>query len=214
MDNLFQVGIIEDQAEYRQNLKDFFNNQSEIFECNFAVQDVETFLKYYKANLHLDIILVDIHLPGMDGIKGVSHIRKLLGDVEIIMLTSLEDSSKIFQALVSGANGYLLKSLTFEEIEDQLSNTLKEGAAISTQIARKIVEYFQPKGMFQSKTNTSQLTQKENQVIQFIIQGKTNNEIAELMNLSIDGVKYHIKNIYKKLHVKSKVGLINWFFGK
>ena len=155
---------------------------------------------------------MDINLPGISGIRGISHIQKLTEETEIIMLTSLYDSKSIFQALTSGATGYLLKNLTFEEIEKELLNVLKNGAAMSPEIARRIIKYFHPKNIPTSISSKEELSEKEKQIIQLVVDGKNYEEIAPLIGLTINGLKYHVKNIYKKLQVKSKGGIIKRFF--
>ena len=164
--------------------------------------------------MELDIILVDIQLQGTNGIKGVSYLRKLDETMELIMLTSFDDSKLIFQAITSGATGYLLKNLTFQEIESELLNTIKNGAAMSPQIARRIIKHFQPQKTILSISVEEKLTEKENQIVQLVVDGKTYEEIAPLIGLTINGLKYHVKNIYKKLQVKSKGGLIKKFLGR
>ncbi len=211
---MLKIAIIEDDKEYRDAFKAFFTQKSETIECVFAVNGIETFLKYYHEELELDIILVDIQLQGINGIKGVNYLRKLDEDMELIMLTSFDDSKLIFQAITSGATGYLLKNLTFEEIESELLNTIKNGAAMSPQIARRIIRHFQPQKKILSLLEEEKLTEKENQIVQLVIDGKTYEEIAPLIGLTINGLKYHVKNIYKKLHVKSKSGLIKKFLGR
>jgi len=211
---MLKIAIIEDDQEYRESFKKFFTQQSETIECVFAVDSVETFLKYYHEELELDIILVDIQLQGISGIKGVCYLRKLDDAMELIMLTSFDDSKLIFQAITSGATGYLLKNLTFKEIESELLNTIKNGAAMSPQIARRIIKHFQPQKTILSLSTEEKLTEKENQIVQLVVDGKTYEEIAPLIGLTINGLKYHVKNIYKKLQVKSKGGIIKKFLGR
>ncbi|MFK7771624.1 MAG: response regulator [Saprospiraceae bacterium] len=211
---MIKIAIIEDNQEYRESFKEFFTRTSTSFECVFAVDSIEKFIKYYHHNLELEFILVDINLPGMSGIKGVNHIQRLKIDTEIIMLTSLNDSKSIFQALTSGATGYLLKNLTFEEIEKQLLKVIDQGAAMSPEVARRLIKHFHPKKSSLFIDSKNELSTKEKQIIQFVIDGKTYEEIAPILGLTINGLKYHIKSIYKKTHVKSKGGIIKKFFNQ
>jgi len=211
---MLNVAIIEDDKDYRESFKEFFTHQSKTIQCIFAVNSVETFLKYYNNDLDIDIILVDIKLPGVSGIKGVNYLSKLEQDFEIIILTAFDDTPLIFQAITAGATGYLLKNLTFKEIESKILDTVKKGAAISPQIARRIIEYFQPTDSFFNSSAQEKLTEKEMQIIQFVLDGKTYEEIAPLLALSINGLKYHVKKIYKKVQVKSKSGIIKRFLKK
>lgn len=211
---MIKIAIVEDNQEYREAFKAYFSQSSKVLECVFAVNSIEKFVKYYHDSLEVEIILLDINLPGISGIKGVSHVKKLNDESEIIMLTSLNDSKSIFQALTSGATGYLLKNLTFEEIEKQLLKVIRHGAAMSPEVARRLIKHFHPQKSITSNSSKNKLSEKEKQIIQFVIDGKTYEEIAPLLNLTINGLKYHVKNIYKKTHVKSKGGIIKKFFNK
>ena len=134
---------------------------------------------------------MDIQLSGIDGIKGVSQIRRKLGEKqEIIMLTSFDDPKMIFQALTAGATGYLLKNLTFDEIEKELLNTIKNGAAISPQIARRIIKYFNPVADVQKRPLGNSLTEKEEQICRLVVDGKNYDEIAPIMGLTINCLLY------------------------
>jgi len=211
---MLKIAIIEDNEDYRLSLKEFFNDNSKSIECIFAVESVEKFIKYHNKDFDLDIILVDIQLSGIDGIKGVGQIRRKLGEKqEIIMLTSFDDPKMIFQALTAGATGYLLKNLTFKEIEKELLNTVKNGAAMSPQIARRIIKYFNPVSDVQKRPLGNNLTEKEEQICRLVVDGKTYEEIAPMMGLTINGLKYHVKNIYLKLQIHSKSGIIKKYLG-
>lgn len=211
---MLNVAIIEDKKDYRDAFKNYFSGVSQEIKCSFAVDSIEKYKKYFSPNLKLDIVLVDIHLGETNGIQGIGKIRRLDENIEIIMLTSFNDSKLIFQALTAGADGYLLKDLTFEEIEKELMKTLKNGAAMSPQIARRIIKHFTPNKKMQLLETQEKLSQKENQIIQLVIDGKTYEEIAPILNLTINGLKYHIKNIYRKLQVKSKSGIIKKYFNE
>lgn len=209
---MLNVGLIEDNKEYREELKSYFEKESDIIACPFAVDSVDKFLKYYSLEMGLDILLLDIQLMGLDGIRGLPKIRKKYGDqFEIIMLTSFDDPQLIFQSLTAGASGYLLKSMTFKEIESELIKVTKNGAAMAPQVARRIIRYFNPSPKKFFGTQQPKLSDKELQICQLVVDGKTYEEIAPMLGLTINGLKYHVKNIYKKLRVSSKAGLVSKF---
>ena len=210
---MLKLAIIEDNDQYRELLKDYFAQNSLKIECVYAVDSVEKFFKYYSKNLELDIILVDIQLKGVDGIKGVNQLRRTLKEsIEFIMLTSFDDSNKIFQALTAGATGYLLKNMTFEEIEEELLKTVENGAAMSPQIARRIIKYFNPSKSVLETSFDDALNEKEIQICKLVVDGKTYEEIAPILGLTINGLKYHVKSIYKKLQIKSKSEIIKRYY--
>ena len=212
---MLKLAIVEDEKDYRESFKEYFTKQSEDFQCVFAVDSVEKFHKYYNESLEIDIVLLDVKLPGVSGVKAIAPILKLKEGMEIIMLTGINDSDTIFQAITSGASGYLLKNLTFSEVEKELQNTLNNGAAISPEIARKIIKYFQPAPMLSlSYPSERKLNGKEMQIVQLLVDGKTYTQIAPLLGLSVNGIKYHVKSIYRKLQIKSKGELIKTFLKK
>jgi len=212
---MLKLAIVEDEKDYRESFKEYFTKQSESFQCVFAVDTVEKFHKYYNESLEIDIVLLDVKLPGVSGVKAIAPILKLKEEIQIIMLTGINDSDTIFQAITSGASGYLLKNLTFSEVEKELQNTLNNGAAISPEIARKIIKYFQPSKLtYLSYPSERKLNGKEMQIVQLLIDGKTYIEIAPLLGLSVNGIKYHVKSIYRKLQIKSKGELIKAFLKK
>ena len=127
------------------------------------------------------------------------------------MLTSFDDPQMIFQSLTAGATGYLLKSMTFKEIELELVNVTKNGAAMAPQVARRIIRYFNPSSKNFLESKDAELNDKELQICQLVIDGKTYEEIAPILGLTINGIKYHVKSIYKKLRVRSKSGIVRRF---
>lgn len=204
-----KVALIDDNSQFLQELGDYIKKSPRL-ECVLKVTSVEEFLKKYHPIMKLDIILLDIvFLEGMDGIRGISFIHRYCSSVEIVMLTIYEDYDKIFKSLTAGAVGYLLKR-DLDDIESHLIKMKSEGGSpLSAPIARRVLEYFNPKNK-KEFSKGGLLTEKEQQVIQYLSDSMSYQEIADFMNISINGVRYHIRNIYKKLKVNSKAGLFRW----
>ena len=210
---MIKVNIIEDNNDLRERLKEMMA-KSKMLDCILAVDSIERFMKYAPRNQTPDIILTDIGLQGISGIEGIPHLRKRYPEAEVIMLTVHNDPDKIFKAICAGATGYLLKDHSFEELERQLvSIKQKGGSALSPQVARRVLDYFQPNKKRTPTTQEANLSAKEQQIVIFLVDGLSYQRIAELLGISIDGVRYHIKNIYKKLQVKSKAEVIKKFLG-
>jgi len=208
---MVKVAIIEDNEMLRHRLKQMMEKSDQL-ECVMAVESVEKFIRYYRDAIAIDLILSDISLPGISGIEGISKLRKIQPEFRIIMLTIHHEPDKIFQAICNGASGYLLKDLSFEALEFQLlSIHEKGGAVLSPQIARRVMDYFRPNTTHVLNSEIDQLTDRESQIIRFIVDGLTYQQTADKLNLTIDGVRYHIKNIYKKLQVSSKAEVIRKF---
>lgn len=202
---MIRLGIIEDDEQIRTMLVDFFREQTGI-DCLLSAHSVESFFEQWKDDVVLDIVLSDIGLPGESGIKGVPRIKKRMPKCEVIMLTVYDDANRVFQALCNGASGYLLKQTPLQKIKEAVFSLHEGGAPMSPGIARKVVEYFNPK---RAEDLQEKLTPREAQVVEAIEEGLTNKEVAIRFDISLETVKYHIKNIYEKLQVNSRHALIS-----
>ncbi len=200
-----KVGIVEDNKKIRDLIQRYLDMQKTM-ECPVAVDSVEEMLEYLKEHQKPDVILMDIQLPGMSGIKGMEIIKNKYPEIEIIMLTVYHDSHKIFDSLKAGASGYLLKHTSLPEIKESIENLLKGGAPMSPQIARKVISHFNEEAP--KKKEDSMLTNREQDIVNGLVDGLSYKMIADRYDISIDTVRAHIRNIYKKLHVNSKAEVI------
>lgn len=201
---MITVAIIEDDEEIREGIQKYLNRQPG-FSCRVAEESIEAFGARDYEDDWPDVILMDIGLPGMSGIDGIKLIKRQYPEIDIVMLTIYHDSHKIFEALRAGASGYLLKNTPLAEIKEALEQLKAGGAPMSPQIARKVIEFF-------SRSNKpepqSPLTAKEQELVVGLVDGLSYKLIAERMNISVETVRFHIKNIYQKLHVHSKAEVI------
>lgn len=202
---MIRLGIIEDDNEIRSMLEQYFSGQPG-FSVLLSASSVEAFFTQWGDGIYLDIILSDIGLPGESGIKGISRIKKRAPKCQVIMLTVYDDANRVFQALCSGASGYLLKQTPLAKIREAVLSLHEGGAPMSPGIARMVVEYFNPKS---SRELSEKLTPREAQIVSAIEEGLTNKEVAIRLDISLETVKYHIKNIYEKLEVNSRHALIS-----
>ena len=199
------VGIVEDNKKIRDLIQRYLDMQDEL-SCPVAVDSVEEMLEYLEEHPSPDVILMDIQLPGMSGIKGIGLIKEKYENVDIIMLTVYHDSHKIFNALRAGASGYLLKHTSLPEIKESILKLVDGGAPMSPQIARKVINHFQENAP--KKNTDSDLTPREHDIVNGLVDGLSYKMIADRYDISIDTVRAHIRNIYKKLHVNSKAEVI------
>ncbi|MBN8701977.1 MAG: response regulator transcription factor [Bacteroidetes bacterium] len=199
VENPYRLVIVEDNKELRDILCEYIKANDKLFLAD-SYSNCEDAL----ANLLQDkprIVLMDIDLPGINGIEGTKRIKHLLPSAEVIIITVFENSETVFSALVAGAAGYLTKTLDREELMSSIDECLQGGAPMSMKIAKMVV------GSFKKNTKTP-LTERETEVLTHLSNGKSYNTIASLLNISKDTVKYHIKNIYIKLQVDSKEAAI------
>ncbi|WP_245683896.1 response regulator transcription factor [Rhodohalobacter halophilus] len=202
---MIEVGIVEDNTKIRDLIQRYLEMQEGI-SCKVAVESVEDMLEHLKKENKPNIILMDIQLPGMSGIEGIGIIKKDFPEIDIIMLTVYHDSHKIFDSLVAGASGYLLKHTSLPEIKEAVEDLAKGGAPMSPQIARKVIQYFNKPAT--KKKPESDLTNREQDIVNGLVDGLSYKMIADRYDISIDTVRAHIRNIYKKLHVNSKAEVI------
>jgi len=197
------IAIIEDDVVVRRGLERYFNSQPEFEKVN-TFDSVEAFFEPGNEQLTIDIVLTDIGLPGKSGIEGIRLIKERNPKTDIIMITVFNDSDKIFKSLCAGATGYILKGTSFNEIKESVLTILGGGSYMSPAIARKIVEYFKPV----QKVNENKLTAREDQIIKGLVDGLSYKLIADRLLISVDTVRFHIKNVYAKLEVNSKTEVI------
>ncbi|TVR18301.1 MAG: DNA-binding response regulator [Balneolaceae bacterium] len=202
---MIEIGIVEDNVKIRNLIQRYLDMQ-ETMSCKVAVDSVEEMLEHLENNSTPGVLLMDIQLPGMSGIEGIELIKKKYPEIEIIMLTIYHDSHKIFDSLVAGASGYLLKHTSLPEIKESIETLMDGGAPMSPQIARKVIQHFnKPEPQ---KNPESNLTSREQDIVNGLVDGLSYKLIADRFDISIDTVRAHIRNIYKKLHVNSKAEVI------
>lgn len=200
-----RVSIIEDHADTR-NMLALLIGEAPNFDCVGSFENGEDALRELPQ-LATDVVLVDIHLPGISGIDCVRELKQIMPNTEFIMCTSIEDSDSVFNALKAGASGYLSKTTSPSKILDALQDAYNGGSPMSSSIARKVVGYFQKKES--TTADFEKLTAREKEILDYLSKGYRYKEIAGLLFLSIETVRKHIHNIYQKLQVSSRTDALN-----
>jgi DNA-binding NarL/FixJ family response regulator len=195
-----KVSIVDDNDEIREGLSVLINGSAG-FQCVATYPTAENALKYLPAHKP-DVVLMDIQLPGMSGIECIRDLKKLVPDLQIMMLTVYEDDDNVFKSVLAGASGYVLKKTPPSELLEAISDLHNGGSPMSDRIARKVVQAFQQMG--KSSRETENLTQRESEILSYVAKGFQDKEIAEKFFLSSETVRTHLRNIYKKLHVRSR----------
>jgi DNA-binding NarL/FixJ family response regulator len=195
-----KVTIFEDNKSLRMGLYQLING-SEGFVCAGAFENCLNLLEDIKST-HPDVVLMDIQMPGINGIEAVRILHEKYPDLKILMQTIFEESDKIFQSILAGASGYILKNTSPSRILDFIKETYDGGAPMSPSVATKVLKMVgqQPP----EKVNTFNLSEREKEILSCLVKGMSYKLIADACFISIDTVRGHIRNIYEKLHVHSK----------
>jgi len=197
---MIRVLIYEDNPQLREGLTMLING-SDGFEvlatyknCNNVVEEVEA----WKP----DVILMDIDMPGINGLEGLKLIRNSNAEVKVLMLTVFDDNKNVFESLKNGANGYILKKTPPAKLLEYIAEAASGGAPMTASIATQVLKMFSE---IQNPVYADyNLSDREKQVLQFLVNGYSYKMIAAEMFIAIDTVRSHIKKVYEKLHVNSK----------
>ncbi len=204
---MITVGIIEDDRPLRRSLEIYINNQKDLY-ITFSCNSMEAFLEQRNTLDEPFIIFIDLGLPGISGMEGISLIRQHWSDVHIVVTTANDNESVIFDCIQRGANGYLLKPFNIEALVKNIDIIRKGGALITPDVAMKLFrKIHKPKDTYQDVT--AHLTARENDVVNELLKGLTYKEIAAVLGISASTVNDHLKNIYVKMEVRTKSELIS-----
>lgn len=201
------VAIVEDDFKTRENLQTILR-EAPGFQCLGAFASGEAALEGLPK-LRPEVVLMDINLPKMSGVECTRQLKLLRPESLIVMLTVYDDSDRIFHALQMGASGYLLKRSPADEILRAIQDVRKGGSPMSNYIARKVVQSFLRQGA--SEKPAENLSKRETEVLEYVAQGYTNKEVAEALGLSVETIHAYLKNIYTKLHVRSRTEAVMKF---
>ncbi len=198
MKSLIKVGIVEDNEYMREGWETFIDLEKDM--CiigSFGSFEEAWSSKEFKKS---DVIIMDIELPGKSGIEAVREIIKADWDAHIIMATIFDDDENVFNAVKAGAIGYLLKKTSPEDLVDAIRQAVDGGSPMTPNIARKVINTFHIKPL----SEENQLSERELEILQELATGRSYAEIGKKIFLSVDGVRHHIRGIYRKLEVHSR----------
>lgn len=214
-----RIGLVEDNDNLRTAMKRMFNSAPG-FTVVASCPDAETALRELPSCLP-DVVLMDIQLPGMSGIQCVRQLKALLPTTRVVMVTVYDDNDSLFQSLVAGADGYLIKSAPRQRMIESIREIATGGSPVSPQIARRMIEHFRQNGRSapastpqSTKSDLASLTAQEQEILSRLAAGLAPKEVAAQLGISWETVRKHTSNIYEKLHVHSRVEAVLKFMGR
>ncbi len=202
-----RVSIVEDNEQLRNTLARVLN-RAEGFSCVSHYGDAESALQKLP-NENPDVVLMDINLPGINGVECVRLLKQTAPKIQVVMLTVYEDTENIFNALAAGASGYMLKRTKTADLLDAIRDVQKGGSPMTAHIARKVVQSFQKAGP--SPQQTENLSQREQEVLDCLSRGFLYKEIADKLGISYETVHTYIRRIYEKLQVRTRTEAVAKF---
>jgi DNA-binding NarL/FixJ family response regulator len=206
------VAIVEDNQDIRNALEQIVN-MTDGFELMCSCENGEDALINLPIFLP-KIVLMDIHLGGINGIEVVRQLKETHPDMLFMMCTVYEEDEKIFEALKAGASGYIIKKTTPSKLLEAIRELDQGGAPMSSQIARKVVSAFQNKPVVVAEGLAELLTRRELEILEMLASGLVYKEISDKLFISSETVRKHVYNVYHKLHVSNRVEAVNKYFGR
>ena len=204
------ISIVEDLEEVREGLTQFISLNPEFHMLKTFSNAEDALIEIPK--LKPDIVIMDINLPGMNGIECIRQIKDKIPETQFMMFTVYENDEKVFEALKAGASGYLLKNTGLLQMIEAIKELHDGGSPMSSNIARKLVSVFREKENDLPQIHS--LSSRENEVLQLLSRGLLYKEIADKLSISIATVRQHIHKIYEKLHVQNRTEALNKVYGK
>jgi DNA-binding NarL/FixJ family response regulator len=199
---MIEVAIVEDNATIRQGLAALIDGTPG-YRCTGTYNDCESLLSRLRE-LKAQVLLMDIRLPGMSGIEGVRRVKALLPELNVLILTIYDENDLVFEALCAGACGYLVKKTPPARLLEAISEAAAGGSPMSSHIARKVVNLLRETSPGKSRDEEALLTRREREILNGLAGGGTYQSLARDCNISTDTVRFHIRNIYRKLHAHSQ----------
>lgn len=208
---VLKVSIVEDDSVIRETLRSLFifEDRMEPFSVHSTAEDA---LARLNGELP-DVVIMDINLPGQSGIDCVRQLSQRCKGTQFLMYTVHDDDHRVFEALKAGANGYILKSSTPDQILEAVRELAEGGSPMSAHVARRVVQQFRPM-QDRAAMEESDLSQREHDVLALLAQGLLYKEIAERLHIATGTVKQHIHRIYEKLHVQNRTEAVNRYYGR
>ncbi|MBB22835.1 MAG: LuxR family transcriptional regulator [Roseibacillus sp.] len=202
-----QVWLVEDNEVFRRNVQRVINSL-EGMTCEGSFDSAEATFKALQTNPAPDVILLDVQLPGVDGIVALTEFRKAIPETRVIILTVFDDADKIFRAVCAGASGYVLKASGTDKIGEAIRQVMGGGAPMTPEVAKKVLDAFANSDLLPGEKGDYGLTAREQEILRLLAEGLLKKEIADALSISVNTVSTHLRRVYDKLHVNTNTGAV------
>tara|TARA_Y100000766_G_scaffold114617_1_gene98394 strand:- start:6558 stop:7220 length:663 start_codon:yes stop_codon:yes gene_type:complete len=202
-----QVWLVEDNEVFRRNVQRVINSL-EGMTCEGSFDSAEATFKALQTNPAPDVILLDVQLPGVDGIAALTEFREAIPETRVIILTVFDDADKIFRAVCAGASGYVLKASGTDKIGEAIRQVMGGGAPMTPEVAKKVLDAFANSDLLPSEKGDYGLTAREQEILRLLAEGLLKKEIADALSISVNTVSTHLRRVYDKLHVNTNTGAV------
>ncbi len=202
-----QVWLVEDNEVFRRNVQRVINSL-EGMTCEGSFDSAEATFKALQTNPAPDVILLDVQLPGVDGIAALTEFREAIPETRVIILTVFDDADKIFRAVCAGASGYVLKASGTDKIGEAIRQVMGGGAPMTPEVAKKVLDAFANSDLLPGEKGDYGLTAREQETLRLLAEGLLKKEIADALSISVNTVSTHLRRVYDKLHVNTNTGAV------
>jgi DNA-binding NarL/FixJ family response regulator len=200
------VWLLEDHPTFAKQIRRLLSGEDDL-DCPYHFSHPDELFDKLKYNQERpDLLLLDLGLPGRDGLQVLIELRKILPELKILVLSAFDDKERVYRAVCNGASGYLLKTTPPEEILQGIHDVLHGASALSPSLAKMILEGFSKHGPVQE---IEPLTQREEEVLRLLVQGFIKKEIADHLSISQHTVDMHLRSVYRKLHVRTQTEAVS-----
>jgi len=202
-----RVWLVEDNEVFRRNVQRVINGLDGMI-CEGSFDSAEATFAAFQSNPAPDVILLDVQLPGVDGIAALSKFKEVIPDTRVIILTVFDDADKIFRAVCAGASGYVLKASGTDKIGESIRQVMRGGAPMTPEVAKKVLDAFAHSDLLPGKEGDYGLTAREQEILRLLAEGLLKKEIADALSISVNTVSTHLRRVYDKLHVNTNTGAV------
>ncbi len=202
-----RVWLVEDNEVFRRNVQRVINGLDEMV-CNGSFESAESTFAALQSHPAPDVILLDVQLPGIDGIVALGKLKEVVPDTRVIILTVFDDADKIFRAVCAGASGYVLKASGTDKIGEAIRQVMGGGAPMTPQVAKKVLDAFANSELMPGAKGDYGLTAREQEILRLLAEGLLKKEIADALSISVNTVSTHLRRVYDKLHVNTNTGAV------